>query len=225
MHGDINALCATFARGGLKITTAMKRKDHLSAYLNGARSRAPKKLLVPRTGWHEVGGRKTFVLPGIDDVIVENALNSPYSSAGTLDDWKRCRRPLEGHHLAVLAISMAFAAPLLDLTGEGGGGANIKGLSSIGKTALVTAAASAGGCCVERGGFLRTWRSTANGIEGVAALFNDALRRFDVIGARSPYRGWQYCLQPRRRCREAAGEAGRQCQGGGDVERDDFVVR
>ena len=187
LHGDINALCATFARGGLKITTAMKRKHHLSAYLNGARSRAPKKLLVPRTGWHEVGGRKTFVLPGIDDVIVENALNSPYSSAGTLDDWKQyVAGPCEGHHLAVLAISMAFAAPLLDLTGEGGGGANIKGLSSIGKTTLVTAAASVWGCGAERGGFLRTWRSTANGIEGVAALFNDALLCLDEIGVAHP---------------------------------------
>src|SRR5262249_57663801 len=61
LHGDGAALCASLANGGLKIATGSIR-SHFLIYLNRAVVKA-RITIVPRTGWHEVSGRKVFVLP------------------------------------------------------------------------------------------------------------------------------------------------------------------
>jgi uncharacterized protein (DUF927 family) len=66
-----------------------------------------------------------------------------------------------------------------------GGGFHFFGDSSIGKSAIAYAAASVYG----RGGspgFVRQWRSTANGLESAAAIHNDALLVLDEIGTVDP---------------------------------------
>lgn len=85
-----------------------------------------------------------------------------------------------GHALPVLAISAAFAGPLLHLAGQEGGGVNFFGRSSQGKTTIVQAAASVWG----RGaspGYVRAWRATANGLEGVAASASDTVLILDEL--------------------------------------------
>jgi putative DNA primase/helicase len=188
LHGDLGPLCAMLASGGLKIILGTTRK-HLGTYLNQVRSRAPRRLLVPRTGWHIVGdGARVFALPGRDgEIIVANATASPYRSAGCLEDWKReVARPCGDHHLAVFAVSTAIAAALLGLVAESGGGANLKGMSSTGKTTLLCAAASVWGSGSERGGYIKTWRGTGNGLEGAAALYTDTLLALDELGVAHP---------------------------------------
>src|SRR5262249_18822579 len=61
LHGDGAPLCASLANGGLKIVTGRVRQ-YFVTYLNRAVVKA-RITVVPRTGWHEVSGRKVFVLP------------------------------------------------------------------------------------------------------------------------------------------------------------------
>ena len=105
----------------------------------------------------------------------------PYEARGSLADWQRGIGALSiGHPLPVLAISAAFAGPLLDLAGQEGGGLNIFAGSSQGKTSIIQAAASVWG----RGdspGYV-AWRATANGLEGVAASASDTVLILDELG-------------------------------------------
>lgn len=63
-----------------------------------------------------------------------------------------------------------------------GGGVHLVGDSSTGKTTAIEAA-----CSVWGGpNFRRSWRTTANGLEGAAALFNDGLLALDEISECDP---------------------------------------
>jgi hypothetical protein len=185
LHGESSSLCATLASQGLRIATGSARA-HLVRYLNCAHTKT-RVTIVPRTGWHNIDGRKTFVLPSIRDgdrptVIVAGAPVSPYTAAGTLADWQgSVARLAAGHSRARFAIATGFAAPMLELVGADSGGFNLRGLSSIGKTTLLRAAASVWGRGDEHG-MIRTWRATSNGLEGTAALYSDMLLPLDELG-------------------------------------------
>jgi uncharacterized protein (DUF927 family) len=98
---------------------------------------------------------------------------------GTLDEWRDSVAKLaQGHLLATLAISTALSGPLLYLTGFEGGGVHLFGPSSTGKSTLLRMAASVWGSP----GFVRSWRSTANGLEGAAAIANDTILILDELG-------------------------------------------
>jgi uncharacterized protein (DUF927 family) len=79
-----------------------------------------------------------FVLPeeGIgatrkEHVMLAAAGASPYEQKGSLDDWKAGIGELvAGHARPALAVSMAFAGPLLLVAGMDGGGVNLFGQSS-----------------------------------------------------------------------------------------------
>src|SRR5262245_12689831 len=98
----------------------------------------------------------------------------------------RGRRRADGRPtIPILAISTAFAGPLLHLAGLEGGGLNLFGPSSRGKTTCQQAAASVWG----RGatpGYVRAWRATANGLEGAAAQSTDTLMVLDELGMVDP---------------------------------------
>ena len=82
-------------------------------------------------------------------------------------------------------ISTAPAGALLYLTAIEGGGVHVYGPSSIGKSTLLALAASVWG----RGdvhGYVRTWRATANGLEGAAALATDTVLILDELGQVHP---------------------------------------
>ena len=110
------------------------------------------------------------------------AVDHAYRKAGTLKGWQDgVARYAVGNSRLGLALSAAFAAPLLYPTSSESGGFHFRGGSSSGKTTTLIAAGSAwGGGGVS--GFIRTWRATANGIEGVAALHCDALLCLDEMG-------------------------------------------
>lgn len=87
-----------------------------------------------------------------------------------------------GNPLLVLVLSASFAGPLLARCNAEGGGIHFVGDSSTGKTTAIEAA------CATWGGpnFRRSWRATANGMEGAAALFNDGLLALDEISECDP---------------------------------------
>jgi len=145
--------------------------------------------LVTTTGWHDIGMEKVFVLPNgmigsveRETVIVDGAGTAPFDSRGTLDDWQSTIGLLvAGHSRPAFAVSIAFAGPLLGLLGLEGGGFNLYGQSSRGKTTIAQAAASVWGKG-DSPGFVRPWRSTANALEAAAALHTDTILVLDELG-------------------------------------------
>ena len=132
-----------------------------------------------------------FVLP--DEVIGPKAADVIFQSgerghdehtrAGTLEGWQvEIAARAVGNPLLVLALSASFAGPLLARCNAEGGGIHFVGDSSTGKTTAIEAA------CSTWGGpnFRRSWRATANGMEGAAALFNDGLLALDEISECDP---------------------------------------
>lgn len=108
--------------------------------------------------------------------------DSALREAGTLQGWKdNVARYAAGNSRLAFAISAAFAAPLLYPTASEGGGFHLRGASSTGKTtALVVAGSAWGGGGIR--GWVRTWRATSNGLEGVAAMHCDTLLCLDEMG-------------------------------------------
>jgi putative DNA primase/helicase len=158
----------------------------LNRYLQ---SQQPKRRMIAAasTGWH---GKRLFIMPsqniGEGEAIFQSESSNldDYRKGGTLDGWQaeignRC----VGNPILMLAVCTALAGPLLFHLKRSGGGFHIYGDSSQGKTAAEQAGASVWGHGKE---FMRSWRSTSNGLEGVAALHNDTLLALDEIGEADP---------------------------------------
>jgi putative DNA primase/helicase len=122
---------------GLEIAPSANARQRLTEYIQTAPIKARARC-VQKTGWHD----GVFVLPA--ETIGENgervllqSLHEPAAmrTAGTLEQWRdTVGRYCIGNSRLTLAVSAAFAAPLLDITGDEGGGLNIKGQSSNRKT-------------------------------------------------------------------------------------------
>src|SRR5262249_34394901 len=153
---------------GLEIVREQQRA--FQSYLSGAQS-AGRVTVVRRTGWHTIEGEHVFALPGecigakrAGRGLLDGAAHGPYETKGSLPDWRDGVAALaRGHVIPMLAISTALAGPVLHLAEFEGGGVNLFGQSSRGKTTCLQAAASVWG----RGaapGYLRAWRATGNGL-------------------------------------------------------------
>jgi putative DNA primase/helicase len=143
-----------------------------------------------QTGWAGADFR-AFVLP--DEVIGPRSREVAYQSGergkddytigGTLIGWQQGVASMAvGNPLLALALSAAFAGPLLARCNAESGGIHFVGDSSTGKTTLIEASCSTWGGPTYR----RSWRATGNGMEGVAALFNDSLLALDEISECDP---------------------------------------
>ncbi len=186
LHGEYAPLCGLLADMGLRINRRRQREffDYLASI------RVDRRVsIVSRTGWHQIDNQSVFVLPGetvgprgSKAVFLDALLEWKYEAAGTLLDWQNGPAKLaSGHLLPVLAISTALSGPLLHPVGAEGGGVHFYGQSSTGKTTLLRLAASVWG----RGatpGYVRTWRATANGLEGSAAAATDTALILDELG-------------------------------------------
>jgi uncharacterized protein (DUF927 family) len=187
LHREMSALTARLADMGLHVTLGCGRP--LAEYLSQVEVEQ-RVTMVSRTGWHKIGGEDCFVLPHRtigepkgERVILTDAPTATFEAAGTLDDWRKGIGSLvERHTRLVLMVSTALAGPLLSSMGLEGGGINFHGHSSIGKTTGAKAAASVWGKGSEKDGFIRSWRSTANGLEAAAALHSDTALVLDEIG-------------------------------------------
>ncbi|AVR87369.1 TOPRIM and DUF927 domain-containing protein [Thauera aromatica] len=161
-------------------------RQTLSRYLQ---DRPPVKRIrcALQVGWCGT----SFVLP--DAVIGPDAsgvifqsgerAHDEHGQAGTLEGWRNeIAARAVGNPLFVLVLSAAFAGPLLKRTNSEGGGLHFVGDSSTGKTTLLEAS-----CSVWGGpGYKRSWRATANGMEGAASMFNDCLLALDEISECDP---------------------------------------
>ena len=194
--GEGAELRGLLARRGLFVNPTQAARGALNLYL--ATLATPKRArVVARTGWHRVGDVRVFVLPdevfghAPVEVLYQPASRelSPFRQAGSLAAWRDdVASWCIGNSRLLLAVSAAFAAPLLDVVGEEGGGLHLRGASRIGKTTALRVAASVWGGNVGGGAeaYLRQWRSTSNATEGVAATHSDTLLALDELGQADP---------------------------------------
>jgi putative DNA primase/helicase len=186
LAGDGAALRGELLSMGTEIDPSQKARNLLATYLQ---ARPPKRRMrcASQIGWCG----DSFVLPdvvigpGASSVIFQSGErgHDEHTTAGTLDGWRtQIAARAVGNPLLILALSASFTGPMMGKCNAESGGINIYGDSSTGKTTLIEAA------CATWGGanYRRSWRATANGMEGAAALFNDCLLALDEISECDP---------------------------------------
>ena len=197
LAGEAVAVRERFAACGLDVSASEGARRALLQFLAAVKV-AQRVRTVPRTGWFRpTGGSPVFVLPGrtigsTGGEVVRLDLDPPpsvYVARGTLEGWRAAVAALcIGNSRLVFGVSCAFAAPLLHLAGDEGGGINLRGESSKGKTTIIDAAASVWGPPSKTGpdAFVRPWRATSNALESTAAAHNHAVLPMDEMGQADP---------------------------------------
>jgi len=188
-HANGNDLAQDLASNGLPIVPGKERRllQYLAAFTTKARLTA-----APATGWHG----EAFVLPNqtinepADTRIIyqspEYRTTDCIKASGTLEAWQTVMRDVSP--MVMFAVAVSLAAPLRYPTATAAGGFHFYGRTSHGKTTLLQAAASVWGNATDpamAGGedaYLQRWNATKNGLEGMAASFNDMPLVIDEIG-------------------------------------------
>lgn len=148
---------------------------------------------VSKVGWFNKGDVKAttedeycFVLPDVtigaeDGIVVLQTLDfvrNAYQTGGSFEKWQEMAALCAGNSRLSFFLCAGFAGALLKPAGMEGGGFSIEGDSSCGKSTCLKVAASAWNECEK----LRTWRTTSNGLEAIATMFNDGVLVLDEVG-------------------------------------------
>lgn len=185
LAGDGSEARRALMEGGFFIAPSQTARGLFNSFLLQVRS-PNRARATQRVGWHS----NSFVLPDDcfandkrDQLLLQSVTAHEHSfrQGGTLESWQHnVARYAVGNSRLVLAISAAFAGPLVGPCSSEGGGLHFKGASSTGKsTALHVAGSVWGGG--DANGFVRSWRATANGLEGVALSHSDTLLCLDEL--------------------------------------------
>jgi putative DNA primase/helicase len=142
-----------------------------------------KYLLSDRTGWV----KDAFLLENRtygDEFLRFRSVEPPNDSAfecrGNLEDWQiNVAAHAIGNSRLIFGFGVAFGAPLTEWLELEGGGFNLVGESSKGKTTTCLAAASVFG---HPDRLKHSWHATANGLEGIAWSYNHLLLYLDEMG-------------------------------------------
>lgn len=185
LQTDAGSVRARLASGGLNISCQQGARDKCIEYLQSFPV-AERRLCTGHTGWQPSGA---YVLPDqtIPDQIkvVFQSLTAQqhgWNKRGTWEQWRDEVSTLAvGNSRLVFVISVAFASALLELASLEGGGFHLVGPSSAGKTTALKISGSVCGGGSGAGGFVKSWRSTANGLEAVCVAHNDALLPLDEL--------------------------------------------
>ncbi len=187
LAGDGSEVRKTLLSMGLKIGEERRAKDLLTRYLLSC-DPIDRVRTIDRTGWHG----QSYILPEgpIGKQSKEKVLflgshvGQPiFHSLGSLKEWQtRIATPCIGNSRLIFSLSAAFAGPLLGICHEENGGFHLRGASSTGKTTSLYVAASLFG----GKDYIQRWRSTANGLEATAKMYNDLLLPLDEMGEINP---------------------------------------
>jgi putative DNA primase/helicase len=160
-------------------------KKALSSYIQSSTTKERVRR-VDQTGWYE----NTFVFPN-GKVVGEldtghrvmfqsnRVLQAKYGEAGKLDQWKqKVSHYCERNSRLAFSICVGFSGGLLKKFRKESGGFHLQGGSSSGKSTCLRVAASLWG----GEGYVRSWNTTNNGLEGAAQDHNDGLLVLDEMG-------------------------------------------
>lgn len=176
------------ASGGLVISTNQKVRRLLCDYVLTHRT-SMKARCVDKIGWH--GGKYVLssrVIGTTQDkeiLVYQGNESADFSTNGTLKDWQDSIGSLAVRNSRItFAISCAFAGVVVELAGEPGGGFQVTGETSKGKTsALIDPAASVWGHPDQ---FAKKWRATVNGLESICMARNHNITILDDLGQIEP---------------------------------------
>lgn len=171
---------------GMGLDVGYGQRASVCQYIAAQRPKG-RMIAATSTGWHSP---ELFIMPnrniGQGQAVyqTEAANTDDYRQGGTLDGWRdSIGRLCEGNPVLTLAVCTGLVGPLLYHVQRQGLGFHLIGDSSTGKSSAMAAAASVWG----RGSdFMRTWRATGNGLEGIASQRNDTLLVLDEIGEADP---------------------------------------
>ncbi len=177
LGGNLDELCKELLSRGVLIERSMKGElaNYLMHYKVDERIYSTSQI-----GWH----KNTFVLPdevfGNDKVVFqsEQLEHCDFKVQGSLEGWQlNIGKFCEGNIPLIVAVSSALSGPIMDLIDRPGFCIHLVGDSSCGKTTALEVAASVWG----GPNFIRSWRSTSNGLESVASLRNNTCLMLDEI--------------------------------------------
>jgi len=186
-----------FARRGGFFGSGIRTRQAFTDFCNAIMSRAqnlPRVTLVQQAGWLRLkDALHLFVLSDMvagkgmaEQVVLQNpeALTADYAVKGAVPAWQeQIGRYCAGNSRLLLAVSVVFAGPLLELLNRESGGLHLVGISSLGKSTLLNVAASAMG---EPRSIVKTMNATASAFEVQASLANDAALLLDELGEAPP---------------------------------------
>ncbi len=190
MAGDFGKeVLAPLVDMGLRLApvrTARNSRNDLQSYLQGYDG-SERARLVTRLGWHGdaylVPDRQIGASPEYLHFYEAGAQLPSITQAGTLEQWQQQIGALcLGNHRLAFVVCVAFAGAVLHLLGQESGGFHLYGDSSGGKTTHLQVAASVWG----GPRLVRSWRSTDNALESIAAAHSDGLLVLDEIGMCDP---------------------------------------
>lgn len=184
LAGDGSEARRMLMDGGFYISPTQKGRGLFNSFLLQVKSPSRARA-TNRVGWHG----NSFVLPDDyfgderDVLLLQSATahEHAFRQAGTLESWQEnVARYASGNSRLLLSISAAFAGPLIGPCSAEGGGIHLRGASSTGKSTALHAAGSVWGGG-EAGGYVRSWRATSNGLEGVALAHSDTFLCLDEL--------------------------------------------
>jgi putative DNA primase/helicase len=183
--GNCEQLRRELASLGLCLESAWKAKDLLSKYLTIC---IPKKhvICISKPGWRfgKIFVASDKIIGKTDkEIICAGSDLSTYKRKGSIENWKEnVAAYCPNNSRLMLSVCAAFAAPVMDICGFAGGGFHFTGRSSVGKTTCLRVAASV---CGDKN-YIKSWRTTDNGLESVAAQYNDSLLILDEMSQVNP---------------------------------------
>ncbi|UMA64399.1 DUF927 domain-containing protein [Roseivivax marinus] len=170
---------------GLRINADVPRVDKVLAKLLTEWNTPDQYLFVDRLGWADdacttftfaadkhIGTKKIFLMCDTGNEMRRHV-------KGSLDDWKTSVAALcVGNPVMVFSVSIALAAPFMQLLNRDSFTVHLRGRSSCGKTTALRVANSVWNPPCG----LQNWRTTSNGLESVAVAANSTLLTLDELG-------------------------------------------
>jgi uncharacterized protein (DUF927 family) len=194
LHTDAGNTIGRLADAGLYVSHSKTDREAFISYLSPLfidNPVYPKITLVKQRGWQWINGDLVFAHeervisknPKLKAIPAESGMRL-HKTSGTLSEWQqRVGNPFGKHRLGRFAIAIALSGPLhFFLPGLMSAIFHFASETSVGKSLLLSGAASVYGHGGENGGYIQSYSATANALEVRAGLYNDTVLCINELG-------------------------------------------